>query len=371
ALNHTSTYAYDPVGRLTQTTNALGGLTTNVFDVGGELQYTKDPLGTVTSYAYDLRNRQKNVIEAFGSSLQRTATIVYDAAGNVLSQKTGGASSNQQLVTTSYAYDALDRQTQVIEAYGTGAQRTATMLFDAAGNLTSQTTGIASSNQQLVTTSYGYDALNRQNQVIEANGVSGVQRTTTLIFDKAGNLLSETTGQSSNGSYAHSLTTSYAYDAANRQTRVLDAFGTSLQRTTTTVYDLAGRVSSVTDPLGHTTSYPYDALNRQTQVVEAVGTSAQRTSTMLYDAVDNLLSETTGQSSTGSYAHQVTTSYAYDALNRRTQTLDAYGTSARTTATVPYDAVGNVTSETSGDSSTAGYSYHLTTHHALGPHHQR
>jgi len=234
------------------------------------------------------------------------------------------------------------------------------MVYDAAGNLTSQTTGIASSNAQQVTTSYGYDALNRQNQVIEAYG-TGAQRTTTMIFDKAGNLLSETTGQSSNGSYAHALTTSYAYDAANRQTNVIEAYGTSLKRTTTTVYDIAGRVSSTTDPLGHTTSYAYDALNRQTQVVEAVGTSAQRTATMIYDAADNLTSETTGQSSTGSYAHQVTTSYAYDALNRRTQTLDAYGDTAQTTSTVIYDAVGNVVSETSGYSSTSGYSNPVTT----------
>jgi hypothetical protein len=40
---------------------------------------------------------------------------------------------------------------------------------------------------------------------------------------------------------------------------------------------------------GHTTSYAYDSLNRQTQVVEAVGTSAQRTTTLLYDAADNLV----------------------------------------------------------------------------------
>jgi hypothetical protein len=58
----------------------------------------------------------------------------------------------------------------------------------------SETTGIASSNQQKVTTSFGYDVLNRQTQVIEAYGVTGVQRTTTMIFDAAGNVLSETSG---------------------------------------------------------------------------------------------------------------------------------------------------------------------------------
>src|SRR5207245_3634938 len=106
---------------------------------------------------------------------------------------------------------------------------------------------------QLVTTSYGYDALNRQNQVLEAYGVTAVQPTATMIFDAAGKLLSETTGQASDSSYAHPLTTSYAYDAASRQTRIIDSYGTSLARTSTTVYDVAGRVSSTTDPLGHNT----------------------------------------------------------------------------------------------------------------------
>jgi len=60
---------------------------------------------------------------------------------------------------------------------------------------------------------------------------------------------------------------------------VTEAVGSSEQRTTTIVYDLAGNVTSVVDPLGRTTSLAYDALNRESSRTEAVGTSEQRTVT--------------------------------------------------------------------------------------------
>ena len=83
----------------------------------------------------------------------------------------------------------------------------------------------------------------------------------------------------------------------------------ALQRTTTTAYDAVGNVRSTTNPVGATTSYAYDALNRQTQMIEAYGSAVQRTTTTSYDAVGNVLSTTNPRG--------YVTSYAYDALNRR------------------------------------------------------
>src|SRR5262249_32196871 len=45
---------------------------------------------------------------------------------------------------------------------------------------------------------------------------------------------------------------------------------------TVTLYDAAGNVVQVTDPLNHVTTYEYDALNRQTSMTEAAGTTDQR-----------------------------------------------------------------------------------------------
>ncbi len=58
---------------------------------------------------------------------------------------------------------------------------------------------------------------------------------------------------------AASITTSYTYDALNRQVSETDAVGTPVQRTTTTVYDAADNIIATTDGRGLTTSYTYDA----------------------------------------------------------------------------------------------------------------
>src|SRR5260370_998671 len=96
--------------------------------------------------------------------------------------------------------------------------------------------------------------MNLQNQVIQGFGTS-VAVTGTMIYDLAGNLLSHTSGISSTTTYDHHTTTSFAYDALNRQIGVLDAFGTSVQRTHTTTFDAAGNTPYTTDPLGHKTSF--------------------------------------------------------------------------------------------------------------------
>jgi hypothetical protein len=123
-------------------------------------------------------------------------------------------------------------------------------------HLTSETTGQStnSSYAHQVTTSYAYDALNRRTQTLDAYGTSA-QTTATVIYDAVGNVVSETTGYSSTSSYSNPLTTSYGYDALYRQTAVLDAYGTSIQRTSTTVYDSADNVIQSIDAANFTTTY--------------------------------------------------------------------------------------------------------------------
>src|SRR5262249_34702727 len=132
---------------------------------------------------------------------------------------------------------------------------------------------------------------------------------TTTAYDDGGNVLSVTDGRGK--------VTSYAYDALYRRTEVIEAFGDpELERTTTTTYDLADRVLTVATPRG-TTAYTYDVLNRLLTTTEATGTPDQRTTTMAYDAADNLIRLVDPRGTV--------TSYAYNALNQRTQTVEAFG----------------------------------------------
>jgi RHS repeat-associated protein len=81
------------------------------------------------------------------------------------------------------------------------------------------------------------------------------------------------------------------------------------------------------DELGRTSSYSYDALNRRVTTTNPLGYST----TYSYDAVGNVVS------TVNPLGHSTT--YTYDALNRQTHVTDANGQ----TTTTNYDAVGNVT----------------------------
>jgi RHS repeat-associated protein len=369
--HHTTTsYAYDGLRRETQLIEAYGTTlqrtTTTLYDAIGDVLSVTDPAGHIVSYAYDQVGRQTTEIDAYGTAIATTGTMIYDNAGNLLSLTTGSSTttSYDHHATTSYGYDALNRQNQVISGYGAPEASTTTMAFDLAGNLTSETQGYSSTSTytHATTATYAYDVMNRQTGVTQGAG-STVAVTATMAYDLAGNLVSETDSISTtSASYDHHVVTSFAYDALNRQIGKTDAVGvTGLVRSSSTAFDAAGNVLSTTDALGHISSYAYNALNQKTTEIDAYSTPVAVTGTMAYDAAGNLLSETTGQSTTSTYDHSATTSYAYDALNEQTQVIQGYGNQFATTGTMIYDKVGNLLSETTGYSVTTSYDHHTTT----------
>jgi RHS repeat-associated protein len=221
-----------------------------------------------------------------------------------------------------------------------GQQQVSLTGYDANNNIVSET------DPRGVLTRSTYDALNRRIQTDAALG-NPEQRTTVRAYDAANNLLTQTTGLSPLSGYAHPSTTGYAYDALNRQTLMTEALGVpGQQRSTATTYDPVNNVLSVTDPLTRVTANAYDALNRRTTQTQALGTAEQRTATMVYDAVNNLLATTTGIAGNPTYAAPVTTLSGYDALNRRTLTTEAAGSSAERTSLAAYDAANNVVQAT-------------------------
>jgi RHS repeat-associated protein len=362
ALGNRTTMAYDAVtGDLLTSTDAQSHVTTYAYyQSGGRsnglVLSVTDADGNITSYAYDSARRVTQEINGYGTASASTITMIYDSAGNLLSETTGQSTTAAyaHAVTSSYAYDAMRRVTAIIDAYGTAQQRTTTYLYDAVGAVLSLTDPLGH------VISYGYDAAGRTTTEIDAYGTA-VARTATMIYDVAGNLLSETTGQSTTAAYAHAATTSYAYDGLNRITRVIVGYGTARAATTTILYDAAGNELSVTDPNGAVVSYGYDSLNRLVNKIDGYGTAAASTATFLYDSAGNLLSETIGQSTTAAYAHVSTTSYGYDALNRMVKKVVGYGTAGATTVTMIYDTAGNLLSETTGQSTTAAYANVSTT----------
>lgn len=366
--------------RITSTANPAGGLTVKdaSLSAGAEVwseTYTgtenqqwilEEVSGTMTSsatYTADGRNIS-SVTDARGG----TASNTYDAGNRLLTAETDALGN-----TVNYTYDPNnDRLTQVSDVNGT----------------------------ETVTSSYGYTG--DQLTSITHNGF-----TYTVNYDGYGNqtstyvgsqMLSSNTYLPHNGllsysDYGNGGRVGYAYDKWGRTIEkkyndqaayryVYDAYGSlarkeSLldQTVTDYQYDMIGRIVGMDSTDGQTLRIAYDSKNRTDYVVSKVGDSSTKT---------RYLYGNTGANQKAGLIYGVeiddtpAVSYAYDNMARRTgRTLDldtdyvtSYGYLAgneagTTTALVErlqsgpetwwyaYDAVGNITSISKGETKEA------------------
>jgi RHS repeat-associated protein len=169
---------------------------------------------------------------------------------------------------------------------------------------------------------------------------------TTNTYDGLGRKLTETVGTTADRSWQQ---TTYTRDEWGRVvfTTVsgLNADGTTLTvQTSSTTYDGAGNVLSVTDGNGHTSYKTYDNAGRILTEQNGRGDTV----TSHYDG--------TGQLGLLSYVTDGNghdTHFTYDARNRKTRTDYADGTFETSTL----DAVGNVLTHTDANGTVLGYEY--------------
>jgi YD repeat-containing protein len=239
---------------------------------------------------------------------------LYDIGSNLLSV------TDPRAITTSYAYDALDRMTQRTDAFGYPST-----IYDSESNVLTVT------DPRGVTMSYAYDALNRLVLQTDASSypstlpaLNHASPITSFVYDAVDNLLSTTDPRG--------VTTSYVYDRLDRRVTEIDAFSypstlpalNHASPATTFLYDANDNLLSTTDPRGVTSSFVYDALNRMAERIDAFSYPstlpalghASPITTYLYDINSNLLSTTDPRG--------VTTSYVYDAPDRWITTIDAF-----------------------------------------------
>jgi RHS repeat-associated protein len=300
--------AYNPRGWLTQVTDALGGLTTLAYDASGDLTAVTDPLGHTTSYGYDKLFQMTAVTDPLG----HTTTISFDKVGNVTSV------TDPLGVVTSFVYDAGDRLTQETDAVGTAVQRALTWAYDAVGNLTAFTDGLGH------TTTYAFDKLDRVTTITDP-----LSHVSTAQYDAASDLTATVD--------ALGKTTTYTYDGQDRRVAVTDPLG----HTTTGVLDALGQQVAGIDPLWDVSRTVYDPLGRPVLSVDPRGAVDQ----VAYDTASNAVGviDPVGNSTT----------YLYDALDRPVVATDPYG-KATTTA---YDAASRVTSVTDRLNRVITYAY--------------
>jgi len=385
-------YTLDNAGNRTKeetlgTTGTVLRTLSRVYNQLGQLQTHKDAYDHGTGYVYDANGNTDTVTDA----LSRVTDNDYDPLNRLTKtiQNVGGLN-----VTTQFKYDAQDNLTEVVDPKNLSTKYTYSGLgdlkrlespdtgitdytYDSAGNRKTQT------DARGVTATYGYDALNRLVSVSYPDSSLNVGYSYDTAAAAcasgetfaAGRLSLITDGSGS---------TQYCYDRFGQMVRkVQTTAGQSL--TVRYSYTKAGQLSSVTYPDGTVADYVRDSLGRTTQVgVTRPGGSRQilLTSASYYpfgpasewvfgngrlfqstlnqnyqpgvvqdqsagglslgyefDAVGNLVKLRNGNQSEPPLRR-----YAYDALNRLTETHD--GTTDALLEGYSYDATGNRLSAT-------------------------
>ncbi|MEU4351319.1 RHS repeat-associated core domain-containing protein [Streptomyces sp. NPDC023838] len=374
SLGHTSSHRYNGEGMVVEETDQLGHITRTQWDEYGDKPLTvTDPLGRTTRYTYDehgnlteLTLPDGSVARAAYNRLGQPVEVVepggatwhhtYDELGNLLT------TTDPLGARTSHAYNELGHLTSITDALG-GVRR---VTPNAAG------IPVALTDELGHTTTVSRDAFGRITEVTDPLGHT--TRTTWTVegkpagrehpdgtteswtWDDEGNPLTHTdqaghTVRHSAGhfdvpatrtdpdgaTYAftydtelrltqvtnpHALTWTYTYDAAGRLTSETDFNGRTLAYT----HNAAGELTARTNGAGETLRYTRDALGRITEQRDSTGEST----TYTY-AADGQFASIARPSSAVVVEHDPlgrvvtesvdgrTTTYAYDALGRRTR----------------------------------------------------
>jgi len=340
----TQTYMYDSNNRLTQVTRGTDTFS-YTYDLAGNVTRRTYPDSTVIDYTYDDDSRLASV--AIGSN---STTYAYDAAGRLVQTTLPSGNGYVEART----YDRAGRLTRVKADRAGSTLADFALTLDAGGNPTQ----VTRAGNAPGTTTYAYDARDRLTDVcFQSSCPSGSDPFIRWTYDAVGNRLTETrpTG-TANYTYnaADELTSgggvSYSYDQNGNQTSA---------GSRTFAYDLADRLTSTTSG-SSTTSYTYDGDGDR--LTANGGTGPSSVVQYIWDGNGALPELAREQDGTGSllrrYAYGIrrvsmTTPsgnyyYHYDALGSVVNVTDGNGA---TEWTLSYEPFGTTRDQTQNDPS--------------------
>ena len=340
----TSTYTHDDMNRVLTHTAEIDSthdvVDTFTYDDNGNLTQVTRPAGNVVRFEYDERDLLLKARRGFGTSQESVATYNYDLNGN-LSQV---VDANSKSATATY--DGFDRLAQVTNALG----HVLKMSYDKASR-TTLVEGRNSSDLLLSGSVVEYDELGRpvrqDRQLVNTSGQVADVVSTHLVYDRD-DLPTKVTDD--NGKSAISV-----YDAVGRLVESRDELNNAFLYTrddngnvlTSTSRNRDDQTSAVVDI---TTTYAYDALNRITTFTDALG----KVSTAAYDSRSNpvFLTDRAGNTVTRNF----------DGLGRVLSTVldvrDAGGTIVDTvTRAWTYDANSRLLEQLDDNGSKTRYGY--------------
>ncbi|EDM28096.1 hypothetical protein LNTAR_12106 [Lentisphaera araneosa HTCC2155] len=305
---------FDARNRDVSCVDTAGSTTTKVFDANNNLVSVTDAKGQTSTYVYDLRNRKISQTDRIGG----TTTFAYDANNNLTSI------TDAQASVTTYVYDLRNLQTSTIYPAGSaGGSTTVSTVYDALGRKAQVTDQLGD------TVTYTYDMVSRMLNRDYSDNTSD-----TFTYDDASRLVSATKGRYSN-------TISYTYDQAGRrlsetQTHSGSAGVSPASFTISHTFDVANRVTSCTYPDGTVLNKTYTDRNLL-EGLSYAGTAGGSPASVVDFTYDASMREASRE-----YGNAITTDRTYNDDN----TLGTLSSSSALSFTYAYDANKNVTGET-------------------------
>jgi len=273
ALGYVTRRTYDGVGRITQTLayglsiastvanttaavaaavaaqSTVDRTTTLAYDAAGRLASATDPLGAVERYGYNGLGEKTSYTNKKGS----VWTYAYDAAGH-LTQETAPA---VDLTTLTQSTGGTMGSLSISATAGVGI--VTRLAYDALGNLTTRTEAYGRPEQRATT--YGYDAVGNQNTITYAS---------VNVYDTADNPLAvDANGLSARTERASQRITEVTYNVFGEAVRNRDRDGTVTANDAYTfkTYDVGGNVRQEVDALGYVTGYTRNAWGEVTELL--------------------------------------------------------------------------------------------------------
>ncbi|MGI5274205.1 LamG-like jellyroll fold domain-containing protein [Nonomuraea sp. CA-218870] len=336
-----------PAGLVKTRTDPRGNVWSYRYTAAGDLAEQTDPEGLVTELEHDLLGRlvsSTRISDAVPAGAE--TTIAYDGRGRVTTSTAPGV------------------ENEITEVTHTAQSR---YVYDADGNVLSQTVADLTGGEPDRVTTYTYDSHGRQETITGPEGGvvqqvfnerGWLMQTTdprgTVIesgYSKRGELVSRTlkgwTGSPVNPQAPQDLLLeSYAYDAAGRWVASVEAMG----RKTTNVYWTDNRLKEqiADDAKLNGSTTPRDVVVRADEydpagnLIEQMAGHGTAITVFTYDQASRLVSQTLDP---GALAR--TTTLAYDAnTNVTSKTLTAAGTSRTESTSYAYNKLNQITRET-------------------------
>jgi RHS repeat-associated protein len=325
-------------------------------------------IARVLRYGYDPQGNRTSVVDRDGNETDFT----YDTSGNVLTKTDPQINQQTPRYVTRFTYDSRNNLTVILDPRGF----TTTNAYDPTTNLLLSTTAQIDQTTNAVT-KYEYgDVVNPglPTRIISPRGnTTGTPNYTysqTLTYDTQGDLTIRID--------ADGAKTTYGYDSLNTIGRVTsmvdpDGYGpggVTTEHTWLTGYDQDDRITSQTDPLGHSASTGYDGAGDQTTITDRDGNAttygydlAVRLATVVqmpdptHTYTTTIQRDPNGNATKVTQANNVVTDYTFDDLNRTLSTITHPTVGNSLTTSYVLNGNGQPTTKTTGDGVATTYGY--------------